>query len=625
LTQLPATISAPIGGGIQQLAEPEAGGFQLQDIWRAILRRRRLVLVVSGLVFSVSFAATVVKRLTRPVYSGGFHILITDPISAGGSSSATADPSLGGGVVESLARNRTSVDVPTLIQTLTSPLVLDPIRQRLGAAAAPIDALQINQAGDRRQAGQVPGVLQITVQGGKPAELQLALRALSEAYIDFALNQKRERLAQGLVFLDEQEPLLTRKVNELEGQLAAFRRRYNLLAPEAEAEVLKQESLGMLQQQRQTQAERTRLLKLRQEIAAGRLTAANFSSGSGNNGTASAGGSAASADGVSVTQARSDLLDQLQSVEQQLAQARSVYRSDAPRVQNLVGLRNRLGEQRRSQQLEAVDTALALNATRSGALNAQMQQLDQQFLKQPNLIKEYNALQKRLDVAQNNLKSFLSTRATFQLEQAQNTDPWKLIAPPQVKGYPEEPSLKKGLIQGLLLGAAAGIAAGVLRDRLDHVFRNPVEVKLDLGEALLGHIPHVPFFKGVRENKRFLLQELDRSIGASEGAEAAEGPAQPSATAVTAASAGASISTSEQPERLSGYQRFFYQEAFRNLFTSLRFLNSDQQLRSVALTSSLPAEGKTLVNVLLAKTISEMGQRVLLVDADLRASTTSPA
>jgi polysaccharide biosynthesis transport protein len=69
---------------------------------------------------------------------------------------------------------------------------------------------------------------------------------------------------------------------------------------------------------------------------------------------------------------------------------------------------------------------------------------------------------------------------------------------------------------------------------------------------------------------------------------------------------------------MTGYQRFFYQEALRNLYTSLRFLNSDRPLRSVALTSSLPAEGKSLTNVLLAKTIAEMGQRVLLVDADLR-------
>ena len=65
------------------------------------------------------------------------------------------------------------------------------------------------------------------------------------------------------------------------------------------------------------------------------------------------------------------------------------------------------------------------------------------------------------------------------------------------------------------------------------------------------------------------------------------------------------------------YQRFFYQEAFRNLFTSIRFLNSDQPLRSIALTvrcqpKAIP--GKRL----LAKTLSEMGQRVLLIDADMR-------
>ncbi|MFS6828120.1 hypothetical protein [Cyanobium sp. ATX-6F1] len=38
----------------------------------------------------------------------------------------------------------------------------------------------------------------------------------------------------------------------------------------------------------------------------------------------------------------------------------------------------------------------------------------------------------------------------------------------------------------------------------------------------------------------------------------------------------------------------------------------------MAFTSSVPSEGKSLLNVLLAKTLSELGQRVLLVDADLR-------
>ena len=142
-----------------------------------------------------------------------------------------------------------------------------------------------------------------------------------------------------------------------------------------------------------------------------------------------------------------------------------------------------------------------------------------------------------------------------------------------------------------MLGLVAGTAAGLLRDRMDHVFHHAGEVKDDLGLPLLGHIPHVEFFKGVREDKRFLLQELDQSVSTGDTPDAA---------------------------KQRRYQRFFYQEAFRNLFTSIRFLNSDQPLRSIALTSSLPAEGKSLINVLLAKTLSELGQRILLIDADLR-------
>ena len=66
------------------------------------------------------------------------------------------------------------------------------------------------------------------------------------------------------------------------------------------------------------------------------------------------------------------------------------------------------------------------------------------------------------------------------------------------------------------------------------------------------------------------------------------------------------------------YDRFFYQEAMRNLFTSIKFLSSDNKIKVLTLTSSIPAEGKSLVNILLAKTISDLGKRVLLIDADLR-------
>ncbi len=577
------------------MTDPDNVGLRLTEILAIIRRRKRVVLVVGGSVFIAFAAHTFYQRITAPVYSGTFQLLITDPINT---NDGNGDGD--GGVVETLARNRTSgVDFPTLIETLTSPLVLDPLRRQLGAYSGLLDHPMVRQAASGNSSRNL-GVLEVSLKGSKPAEVRRSLEVLSKAYLQFALSQRRERISQGMAYLDQQEPVLSAKVNALQLRLATFRRQYNLLSPEAEAGFLKGESTSMATQLRQLEADRIRLFKMRQEIASGRLTAANFS------------GDSSQSDGVVVTQARSDLLGQLESVQEQLTDARSSYRNDSPRVQNLLALRNRLVEQRRSQQLEAVDTALAFNANRSATLNTQIQQIDRRFLKQPGLIKDYEERLQQLTVAQDNLTSLLTTRATFQLEEAQSTLPWKLISPPRVGEFPDEPSLRKGLLSGLLLGVVAGIGAGILRDKFDNGFRNPLEIKEDLGEPLLGHIPHVSFFQGVRENKRFLLNELDANDSKKSFFESR------SQQQTAESSTSGTLTDSSVTSGITNYQRFYYQEAFRNLFTSIRFLSSDNPLRSLALTSSLPSEGKTLVNILLAKTLSEMGQRVLLVDADLR-------
>ena len=591
-------VQLPSGAILQSqgmaATQPASGGINIVEIWVAIRRRRKLALLVGASVAALAFATTLWQRAFSPVYQGSFELLITDPISTntGGSGGGGGDGGSGGGVIENLARNRTSIDYPTLIGTLRSPMVLDPLRSKLGAAGGLVYGVNITQAAGPR-AGAPQGVLVVSLMGQRPSEIRTALAALSSAYLNFALQQRQQQLNEGLNFLNEQEPLMQSTVNLLQGKLADFRGRHNLIAPEAEAAALKGEAAGMEMQQRQLEAERSRLEKLRLGVASGKLTSSSFSTGSGSagGGTAEGGGDG----GVTVTQSNSDLLSQLQSVEQQLSEARSTYRSDTPRVQSLSALSTRLAGQLRSNQLEALDTALQLNANRLATLRGQRNLVDRQFLKQPTLIKEYEQIQQKLKLAQENLSNFLTTRTNFRLERAQNSAPWALISPPRVQGFPVEPRLRDGLLRALLFGAAAGAGAALLRDRLDHGFRSPGEARDELREPLLGHIPHVSFFKGVRENSRFLLQELDTGPTISE---TSSGPGQ--AGGVT------------------GYQRFFYQEAFRNLFTSLRFLNTDRNLRTIALTSSLPAEGKSLVNVLLAKTLSEMGQRVLLIDADLR-------
>jgi capsular exopolysaccharide synthesis family protein len=59
-------------------------------------------------------------------------------------------------------------------------------------------------------------------------------------------------------------------------------------------------------------------------------------------------------------------------------------------------------------------------------------------------------------------------------------------------------------------------------------------------------------------------------------------------------------------------------ENFRQLRTSLQFAGIDQSIRVIAVTSCVAAEGKTSTAINVAASLTEVGKRVVLVDADLR-------
>ncbi|QVL52025.1 MAG: polysaccharide biosynthesis tyrosine autokinase [Cyanobium sp. M30B3] len=577
---LPATantatvaIAPPAYFSPQPMGETGDEGFSLQKFLRTVRRRQRTFIATLVLVSAASTAWLTYQRVVHPVYQGAFGLLVTDPVSPTTSGGQSNAPSAIGAV----ALNRASQNIPTLMRVLESPVVLNPVFTQLRSQwpGERMPTIRVEQYSASRGGQQVAaGILSIQVTGNNPAVITSALEQTRDTYLQWSLKQRRERLQEAVAFLNQQAPELEARASRIQRQVQDFRLRHRLLQPESEAAATRSQVDALRNQLIQQRAEITRLERLRSDVAAGRLVTSGFSSESSDTGSQTS---------VALTVPDQAQLAELEKLDSELADARSRYVPSNPLLVQLERARATLVPQIQATQLEALDAALNQFRNQTSSLQSQINDQEGRFDVQPALLREYADLEQKLRLAEGNVESYERSREQFQLEIAQNTVPWQVIAPPTVNPNPVEPKVGPGLLRALLLGLVAASGAALLREKMDHVFHSPTEVDEELGESLLGHIPYIEIFEGVRADRRFLLETLDG-----------------------------------EDARITRYQKFQYQEAFRNLATSLRFLNSDQPIRSIALSSSIPSEGKSLVTVLLAKTLSELGQRVLLVDSDMR-------
>lgn len=59
-------------------------------------------------------------------------------------------------------------------------------------------------------------------------------------------------------------------------------------------------------------------------------------------------------------------------------------------------------------------------------------------------------------------------------------------------------------------------------------------------------------------------------------------------------------------------------EVFRTLRTNIQFMNANKKLKTLLITSTFPSEGKSWVASNLAVTFAQAGNKVILIDADMR-------
>jgi capsular exopolysaccharide synthesis family protein len=143
--------------------------------------------------------------------------------------------------------------------------------------------------------------------------------------------------------------------------------------------------------------------------------------------------------------------------------------------------------------------------------------------------------------------------------------------------FPFKPDLLKNLLVGLGLGALLGAAIVIALELMDDSIKYPDEVERVLGLPLMGVVPKVA-----------------RRRGASSKSVAMEVHEDPRSTIA---------------------------EAYRSVRTALQFSTPDGAPKRLVVTSTTRNEGKSTTSLSLAINFAQMGQRVLLIDGDMRNPT----
>ena len=575
------------------LSELDEDKFDLRKIL-AIARRRLIIIAGVAIAVSSGVASKVLKQV--PNYEGKFQLLV-GPVS-GEDQVDKLTQSLG----QNVGIEVEGPDYETQIQVLWSPQVVSPILKNIQARYPELDydtlrsKLAISRLAETK-------ILEVRYQDSDPEKIQFILKELAEGYVKYSQVEQRNSVKQGLEFVNNQTKELQDRVKSLQQSIQRLREDYRIVDPETQGTLLTNRISEVVKerQEAQTQLDESKQLYVELQSQLGQLGVTPDQ--------------AIAATALSEGPRYQELLNQLSELDSKIASESARLTEENPIVQALVEKRERLLpliekeaatvigsgasgvpndalslsspssiRQDLTQKLVETTNQIELLEIRTREIAAAENLLNQQITNLPAIARRYTDYQRDLTVATESLGRFLAVRETLQIEESQKTPPWQKLSEPKQPEAPISPNVPRGLVLSAIAGLLAGAGAGLLAEKLDKVFHSPDELKDSTGLPVLGTIPFTKELKARRTKPGEATPDPIEFQGRSYG----------------------------------GYSASPLLEAFRSLNTNLQFLSPDQPIRSLVLSSSVPADGKSTVATYLAQAAAAMGQRVLLVDADLR-------
>lgn len=282
---------------------------------------------------------------------------------------------------------------------------------------------------------------------------------------------------------------------------------------------------------------------------------------------------------------QSGVITQLRSQEAEIARRQADYESrygDAhPQVVNVraerVDIRNQINAEIR-RVTGSMRSEVEVARARLQTLDTSMSTIRGELASNNEEMVQLRELEREAAASRAVYEAFLQRFHEIADQGSLRAAPAELVSAAAVPTVRSSPRLSMAVLISMALGLGLGLAAGFLAEALDEGFSDTDEVERKVGVPTLALVPKL---------RRRELRQMPL--------------------------------TAQHPAAyLLDKQVSPFTEACRVLRTSILFAAGQPKTEVVAITSALPNEGKTTMSICLARVAALSGQRVLLVDCDLR-------
>ena len=464
------------------------------------------------------------------------------------------------GTVNPLAPAAPTVSpVDSEIVMLRSPALMDDLAQQLGMASrTPTNAAELDLASVisvERRAGT--NVIEISARSGDPARAQLIANTYADTYLTSQLNVALGGSQQESSVASERLAQLRQDAQEAESAAEAFRQEAGAGSGEGAGDISSQVQQAQADlADRQARYQRVQALR-------------------------NSGGSADSVANALGSSALNALMQRSGELNRRLEDLNQRYLPSHPDVQAATAERADLDRRiQREVQRASVELADQVSAARARleSLQGAMRATGDDLRGTSNASENLRDLERQAAESRQLYESFLERQQAAMGQGGSGTVDARLLSYASLPAAPTSPQLRLALAIAIALGLLLGFGAAAMVELFDQSVKNADDLEAKTGAKAIASIPVI--------SKRMLRQMP---------------PAERHPSGY-----------------LVGRPMSAFTEALRVLRTVIVYSKLDFSVKVVAVTSALPNEGKTTVSMCLARVAAMSGQKVCVVDCDLR-------